>query len=597
MKRCVSVLTVLILCSGSLFAQKIKYKDLFVLLDSRQYDDAEPFLRKYLKENDDNPSAHLFMAFILQEKCQKADVLKQADQVASNADSATLFFDLAKKEITEKEIKRNDEYYQQYSRRDQRTGEFGIKMSDIHLDIEKRVQELKVRKQRVAVLRSQFVSWERLYQASAAGFKAIQEAYPGEREFLLQSDDKTIEALTAVLTNYDSATLMFQAYKNTLALIAKAGYNQNVTARKISNFKEDGQGLPDFYSDEVKGWDYGGWSKNALKEIQTEVEPFREKLVSYDVEINKLFDKIRKDSSSVTGLISAVESKVKVNPVARFDAAPMPLILFRMKIEELKFTSSYIDNKKKRDTTDLLIRLDAVKGELKILNRLDSVAGILVAKDIEKETANYQHFVTNAYGSTKMLTSLISATKEFSEHEKHRREDVVTSLNSSLNWLRVDKDSVAVGTAKQRRPNHYPLALNPEKWASGVKYGADSVASGFFYTITPTRIPDVKASFTVDKVNFARKNLPIVKCLAAGNEAGTVYYSVLFSETKVADKFAVTIARINKPEGLVWTSNYKFDFLPSELIVSPETGELSVKITAPGGESKLVMFDKNGKQL
>jgi hypothetical protein len=597
MKRCVSVLTVLILCSGSVFAQKIKYKDLFVLLDSRQYGDAEPFLRKYLKENDDNPNAHLFMAFILQEKCQKGDVLKESEAIAINADSAVIYLDLAKKGITEKEIKRNDEYYQQYSRRDQRTGEFGIKMSDIHLDIDKRVQELKTRKQRVGLLRTQFVSWERLYQSSAVSFKTLQEAYPGEKEFLLQSDEKTTAALSAIQTSYDSSTLMFQAYKSTLALLTKPVYNQNVNARKIIKFKDDGQGLPDFYADDVKGWDYGDWAKNSMKEIQTEVVPFRDKLVSYDVEINKLFDKIRKDSSSVTGLIGTVEDKIRVNPVARFDASPMPLVLFRMKIEELKFTSAHIDNKELRDSANLIVKLDAIKGELRILNRLDSIAGILAAKDIEMETTNYQHFVTNAYGSTKMLKSLISATKEFSEHEKHKREDVVEILSTSLNWLIVDKDSVALGTVKQKKPNHFPLATSTEKWTSGLKYGADSVATGFFYTITPTRIPDVKASFTVDKANFAKRNLPVVKCLAAGNDAGTVYYSLIYSETKAGDKFPVTIARIIKPTGLVWTSNYKFEYLPSELIVSPETGDLSVKITSPGGESKLIALDKNGKQL
>ncbi len=33
------------------FAQKIKYKDLFVLLNAKRYTEAEPFLKKYLKDN------------------------------------------------------------------------------------------------------------------------------------------------------------------------------------------------------------------------------------------------------------------------------------------------------------------------------------------------------------------------------------------------------------------------------------------------------------------------------------------------------------------------------------------------------------------
>lgn len=597
MKRCVSVLFFVVLASASVFAQKIKYKDLFVLLDSKQYKDAEPFLRKYLKENDDNPNAYLFMAAILEEKCMQADVLKGANLVASNSDSAVLYFDLAKKTITEKEIKRNDEYYQSYNRRDQRTGEFGIKLSDIQLDIDKRVAEMKSRKEKVQALRSQFVSWERLYQASSAAFKTITDASPSEKEFLLQSDDKTIEQLKAIQTTFDSCTLMFGAYKTTLATLGKTEYNQTFDAKKIEKFKDDGRGLPDFYASDLRVWNYDEWATRELGEIQNEVQPFREKLVAYDVEINKLFDKVRKDSVSVTNEIAPVEAKVKVNPVVRFDATPMPLMLFEMKLEEIRFGSTHIDNRELRDSAGLAVRVAAYKNELKTLKKLDSIAKILDAKDIEKETANYQHFVTNAYGSTKVLKSLISSTKEFSEHEKHKREDIIASLSKSLDWLVIDKDSIALGAAKQKRPNHFPLAMMSEKFVSGLKYGADSVATGFFYTITPSRIPDVKVSFTVDKTSFAKRNLPLTKCLVNASDAGDVYYSLIYSETKTGDKFPVTIARIARPAGLAWTANYKFDFIPTELIFHPETGELSVKITSPGGESKLVVIDKNGKQL
>lgn len=596
MKRYVSLFILLLLATGT-FAQKVKYKDLFVLLDSRRFTDAEPFLRKYIKDNTDNPNAHLFMGFLLQEKCQKADVLKETPAVLYLADSAVLYLELAKKGITEKEIKRNDEYYQSYSRRNQRTGEFGIALSDVQIDIDDRIAALKTRKQKVNILKNHFDEWARLYQRSANLFKSLQGAYPGEKEFLLQSDENSIAKLSEVIQAFDSCQSEYKSYRTALEQVNKPGYAQNFNARRIEKFKDDGQGTPDFFSDDVKGWNYGDWALAHIQEIQREVIPFRDKLVSYDVEINKLFDRIRKDSSSVTNLIPAVEEKIKVNPVARFDASPMPLMVFKMKLEELKFTSFHIDNRKLRDSTNINVKMQTIKSELASLTRLDSIAGILVAKDIDKETENYQHFVTNAYGSTKMLKSLISATKEFSEHEKHRREDVIQRLSNSLNWLVVDVDSVAIGQVKQRKPNHFPLAIYPERFMSGLKFGADSVATGFFYTITPSRKPDLKASFPVDKVIFAKKNLPLSKSLSVSNEGGTVFYTVIYSETKVGDKFPVNITRVNKPEGMVWNLSYKFEFLPSELVVSPDTGDLTIKITSPGGDSKLITLDKAGKQL
>ena len=71
--------------------QKIKYKDLFLLLNAKQYTEAEPFLKKYLKDNSDNPNALLFMGIIYHEKSNKGDVITQTEALKSNIDSAVIF--------------------------------------------------------------------------------------------------------------------------------------------------------------------------------------------------------------------------------------------------------------------------------------------------------------------------------------------------------------------------------------------------------------------------------------------------------------------------------------------------------------------------
>jgi len=60
-------------------AQKVKYKDLIELLNAKQYEMAEPFLKRYLKETTDNASAYLYMGIIYQEKSLKNDILKQTE--------------------------------------------------------------------------------------------------------------------------------------------------------------------------------------------------------------------------------------------------------------------------------------------------------------------------------------------------------------------------------------------------------------------------------------------------------------------------------------------------------------------------------------
>ncbi|MBI3221374.1 MAG: hypothetical protein HYZ44_17820 [Bacteroidetes bacterium] len=122
MKRKI-LLILLTACSlHTAYSQKVKYKDLIILLEAKQFEKAEPFLRRYLKENPDNASAILYMGMTLHEKAASNDILKNTEILLSNCDSAVLYYDKAYNAITEKELKKNDEYYQSYSRRDLRTG-------------------------------------------------------------------------------------------------------------------------------------------------------------------------------------------------------------------------------------------------------------------------------------------------------------------------------------------------------------------------------------------------------------------------------------------------------------------------------------------
>ena len=167
----------------NVYGQKVKYKDIWALLNTRQFDAAEPLLRRYLKDNDDNPNAHLYMGMIYQEKVAKEDVLKDTRRAMFLADSAVYYYDRAYKSITEKELKRNDEYYQAYNRRDLRTGEFGVKLSDVQFDLEKRMAALRERNDKVKMTRYYFTLWDSLYRKSNTLFVSIKRLTRAVKNF------------------------------------------------------------------------------------------------------------------------------------------------------------------------------------------------------------------------------------------------------------------------------------------------------------------------------------------------------------------------------------------------------------------------------
>ncbi|HEY3429361.1 MAG TPA: hypothetical protein VGK39_01715, partial [Cyclobacteriaceae bacterium] len=164
----------LLLLASPAFAQKVKYKDIFGLLSVKQYEQAEPFLKTYLKENTDNPNAYLFMGVIYKEKAEAADILLNTDRSIQQMDSAILFFNNSLKILDEKEVRKNKEYYVMYNKRDLRTGEFGVKLSDVQFDLEKKIEGLRERIDKVKMVKFYFTKSNDLYNGAIDLFKIIQ---------------------------------------------------------------------------------------------------------------------------------------------------------------------------------------------------------------------------------------------------------------------------------------------------------------------------------------------------------------------------------------------------------------------------------------
>ena len=118
-------------------------------------------------------------------------------------------------------------------------------------------------------------------------------------------------------------------------------------------------------------------------------------------------------------------------------------------------------------------------------------------------------------------------------------------------------------------------------------------ASGYFYNIPYSHIPNIKASFPVDKASFRLSKLPNAKALTYTDAAGQIFFVMIYSDKPGKDnRYQATVCKIYKSDGLAWNNNYALAFNPKEIAFKAETGELTVK-----GESLQSIIDKNGKLL
>lgn len=592
-KRIIRALLVLMLVSPMAMGQKIKYKDLFVLLSAKQYADAERYLKKYLKDNTDNPNAYLYMGLILEDKASKVDILRETERYAGLLDSAVLYYGLAMKGMTEKEVSKNEEYYQMYNRRDMRSGKFGVKHSDVILDLELRMK-LKERAKLAKTLKAHFLASEASYKKAVKQYTHIQARFPELKKLYLQADDSVRIELHQLAGTYDSCHIHFNDYKAVAKQMVKIGYNQDFDPQDILDFTRDLAPV-DFYVDNIKIQDFKRWALGTAEVLDKEMKPLRDKLVARDIELNKLQQQVKKDSVSVRQDLQLLRAK-GFPELVRIDPDPLPLQVFRMKEVEIEFGCQVVENKVHRDSASLKLQVDALTAEIRSARKLDSLAGNLVERDLEKESENYGHYVKTAYGSTSVLKSLIRSTKEMALREIIRREESIKRKGEALKWIIDGNDSVPLVLPAPEASKFKPLVLAEEKLTAGLVF-ADSVGTGYFYTITPSRKPAVKASFPVNKLAFKKRALPVTKALTTQDEQGLVYFVLTFQETKLGDKYQASLAKIYKVEGLAWSVDLTFDQVPVEISFLKESSELSVKTKSSIGEFFLITINRDGKPV
>ena len=574
------------------FGQKIKYKDIFGLLNTKRYEEAEPFLKRYLKETDDNPNAYLYMGIIYQEKSAKDDVLKQTKRAIAHMDSALFFYDKAYKSINEKEVKRNDEFYQAYNRRDLRTGEFGVKLSDIQFDLEKKIEGLRERIDRVKMVKHYFSLADTLYRKTTRLFVTIKNAYPEEKSLYLQADGDLLKKLTALSVRFDSCVKVFENYRSSSTTIGRTGYDQALVLKDINNYAADGTSTANFFLDDVEVWDYKKFAEKAKTAIEKDIIPMRDLLVSYDVEINKLREKLNKDSVSVKNDLTTLIDKLLMEKLKKYDPDPLPMDLFTLKISDLEYRSTLLEHKPYRDSADIHYRLGLFDEEFKYLGKLDSIAAKLTAEDIDRKAEDYSHFITNTFSNTVVLKSYVKALKEYSDREKRKKNARVEEAEKALRWIISGTDSIPAAL-DAKSAQFKPVVVEEEKYTAGLFYKDSVEVFGYFATIIPSRKSDVKVTFPIEKTHFELTDSSALKGHIYSDVGGQLYFVLLFNEAETKDKkVAATVAKIYRSDGLAWSSNYLLDFRPMEILFKPETGELTLR----GGDTQQSVVDKNGKQ-
>jgi len=604
----------LLFLSNSLYSQKIKYKDLFPLLNAKKYEDAEPFLRNYLFKEPDHANANYQMGLIFQSKINDLDILKEVDQLQVLTDSAVLYFKKSKELINEKEIKKKDEFYQAFNRRDLRSGKFGIKLSDVHFDIENRIEDLETRLINVKDLNRYYQNTIDYYTKAMDIFLGLQQQFGGDIIGLyLKANDETFTSLDRIITYADSTGFNFGEYRKVLSDIKVPGYNQLIVVRNIEDFASQGDAKPDFFSDEIVTWNYREWVNSTKETIDLEINPLRTDIRDFQSKLDDLEKRIVEDTTLTTDQIPANTEESITTRISKFDPESFVIPLFEFRILEIthKVESNPVLNKSLNDSLDVDGQITQSIILVARLQDADSLINVLKDSDLKNQADYYQNFVNNYYGGATQLEELINSKGIYIQEELGKWQISLAYWDRRGQWAYYEQDSIplyafsdSLRATVETKYETLAVQINDSVlFAAGIIYFPGQKPKAFLASVKPSREVNWVTQLGMTYIN-TNGNLDSLKVHLVKNDYP--YKTIILYATKktatvskeILDKqeYYGSIARLDQTGKTQWNKRLQLKGTPVLIEYDELVAETKIYLSNPNNpdEYKYVVVDKSG---
>jgi hypothetical protein len=282
-------------------AQRIRYKNLFPLLQSKDYKTAEPQLLQFLKDNDDEANAYFYLGEIIVSKLDSVEIFPSTQKFDSMANKAIEAYKKSIALVDDREVRKNDDYYAAYNRRDLRTGKFTIKKSDIHLDYENKIKEVVKRKELIKQLHDLKDRSIHEYEGFSQLVEDFRSRFPDETAYLLRSSTEDVEASKNIITNYIKFVEIYNDFTDKLKSLNHPSYEPALKTIHIVNWNGLKLLKSDFSNFSITIQDYEDYLNKLNKNIETEVKPLKDLLYKTNSEFNQAISNNLevKDSSKI----------------------------------------------------------------------------------------------------------------------------------------------------------------------------------------------------------------------------------------------------------------------------------------------------------
>ena len=417
---------------SSVSAQKVKYKDLFILLNAENFKDADPFLRKFIVDNPDHPNANYQMGKMLQTYMMEADLIKDSLMINEFADSALLYLNKSLEVCTEKyvEKKHDDDYYAGHRRRNLRTGKFEVKLSDVQLEMEGRKEAIEKFKEDDSKLITHFRAAGYFNESVFELYSSLVDSAENINILYFTAGADELQILREIPKNYDSIIYHYNTYRVLKKDMSRNSPVQKFEEKPVSEYPIKGSNKVDFTAETVEVWNLKAWSKQAHDKIGKEIFPLKSRLIAYDKELDEVHDRIVRDSLDGRSEIFALATKNVGRDLRDYDPSSLPAAIFNFRIAEINYHSTtnvwHLDV---HDTVNIDVKYSVLDDIGKQLSGVTKLAGILVEANNAQERLLFRDFINDRYTDENGLYNFIQEQVSFVNNDSIQLDDWISETN------------------------------------------------------------------------------------------------------------------------------------------------------------------------
>jgi len=438
MRKGLVVFLFVILGVGS-YAQK--YKDIFPQIVSAEEDNAFELLNDFLQIEPDHPNANLRIAKIYINRYKAVDVLREYDKALALAEQAKYKLIKAKVTVTDREVKRNEEYYMGILA----DGQFSHQAIVAYVDAEyAAIEEFS---EKLPPIYSEFIKSVEQYDEVVKEFADIVGAHNSLKELYLLYDDELSQRMSRLKSNYDSTKTYFDNY---LALRANYQVNavlQRYTEKPIKVYRLDGLVTQiDFLQPNIALWDYATWVDTVNAVVSNNIKNLRADLLKNDKKLEEAISQAKTiDNPDSFKVVSADKSLIFNLMKYDYKNSLVPYLGY------LEFKQKLLAEQRRKayfDTASITVdrKLAYFNDMLYATKEADSIILDFESKYNPEQLARHQGFIEESFGSATNLNSYMTDEKAIN---KKLFMDQVSSIKKAIETI-AEPDTVGSETKYRR---------------------------------------------------------------------------------------------------------------------------------------------------